>query len=438
MTAKFNFKERFSKQRLTHNIGLKILSLVVAIFLWLIVVNLTDPVVTKTYRNVPVKLLNEGVITENGKTVEVIDDSAVISTVTIKASRTTIQEFGDTIDYIYATADLKELSQDGTSVPITVTTTKYSDKIESIRTSSDTVYVSIENRKTIQLPIQATTSGDIESGYIIGSVTPNQNQVRVSGPESVIDTITSAGVDVQVTGFTSDISTQAEVLLYNDDGDEVDQSDLELNVDSVRVDVELLLTKKVPVYYSVSGVAAEGYEATGEVTLSPETVIIAGSTATIDDVDSVSIPSSELNITGQSGNMYAVVNIKDYLPEDTRLADSSSNGNINVTIYIEKTIDKDYQETIKNISIENIPDGFEAEFADENDDISFTLTGLKQNLEKLKVSDLNLRVDFDDYSLLNDVTDFSEGAYKCYLVMDLPEGVECGDTIPITVNLIKK
>ena len=52
---KNRIKERFSKKKLTDNIGLKIVALVVAILLWYVVVNITDPIITQTYKYVHVK-----------------------------------------------------------------------------------------------------------------------------------------------------------------------------------------------------------------------------------------------------------------------------------------------------------------------------------------------------------------------------------------------
>jgi len=436
MTANFNLKERFSKQRLTRNIGLKIASLLVAVFLWFVVVNVTDPVITKTYSNVPVKIINSSVIENEGKTIEVIDDSNIISVVTVKASRNTIQELGSSIDNIVAVADLNNLSKDGTTVPVELSTSKYSDKIDSIRGTSSNIYVKIENRKTIQLPVSATTSGDIESGYILGSVLPNTNQVRISGPESVIDTITSANVDVQVTGFTGDISTQAEIALYDEKGNEVSKDNLTLNVREVRVDVEILATKKVPIYYATSGIPADGYELTGEVEVNPEVVTIAGSAATISTINSINVPSADLNVTGEHSNMMAVLDLNDYLRDGIRLADASASSNVTFTIYIEQTTTGDYSVSSKNISFENVPEGFEAEI-NSDETIEFTLRGLAQNLEKINTSKLNCRVDFDDYALLNDTTEFAEGSYICYLVMDLSEGVEVTEPVAVEVKLTK-
>lgn len=432
MTPNFLFKEKFTKKKLTENLGLKITSLIVAIVLWLIVVNITDPVISQPYKNIPVKIINSEVITDNNKTLEVVDGSSMVANVIIKAPRSTIQELGNSSDAIIATADMSCLSKDGISVPIEFTTSKYADKVESIRPSSDVLKVNIENRRTIQLPLNATTSGEIESGYILGNVIPNQNQVRVSGPESVINRVASAFVDVQVTGFTSDISTQADIMLFDNNGDGIPTGNLDLNVSSVRVDVEILATKKVPIYYSTIGIPADGYGVTGEVEINPELIVIAGERDVIDQVTEIKVPAEELNITGQSDNLMVVLDIRDYLPEGIRLADDSNGGKASITVFIEPFVEQDYGIFPKNLSIENIPEGYNAEFV-EDEGISFVLVGLAQDLEKLQMDSLNPRVDFDDYALLHDMSGFKSGEYDLFLVLDLPGGIQIKE--PVTIRL---
>lgn len=434
MTPNFKFKEKFSKKKLTENLGLKITSLIVAIVLWLIVVNITDPVISQPYKNIPVKIINSEVITDNNKTLEVVDGSSMVANVIIKAPRSTIQELGNSTDAIIATADMSNLSKDGISVPIEFTTSKYADKVESIRPSSDVLKVNIENRRTIQLPLNATTSGEIESGYILGNVIPNQNQVRVSGPESVINRVASAFVDVQVTGFTGDISTQADIMLFDSNGDGIPTGNLDLNVSSVRVDVEILATKKVPIYYSTIGIPAEGYGVTGEVEINPELIVIAGEKDFIDQITEVKVPAEELNITGQSDNLMVVLDIRDYLPEGIRLADDSNGGKASITVFIEPYVEQEFGVFPKNLSIENVPEGYEAEFV-EDKGINFVLVGLAQDLEKLQMDSLNARVDFDDYALLHDMSGFKSGEYDLFLVLDLPGGIQIKESVTISLRL---
>ena len=74
-------KVKFSK-RLTRNLGLKVISFLLAMGLWLLVVNIDDPVVRWTFLDVPVTIKNADVITNQGMIYEVLDDTDIIPRVT--------------------------------------------------------------------------------------------------------------------------------------------------------------------------------------------------------------------------------------------------------------------------------------------------------------------------------------------------------------------
>lgn len=429
-------KTFFSKKHLLNNIQLKIVSFIAAIIVWIVVVNITDPMGTQPYKNVTVKLINTDLITDNGKTYEILNNTNLISSVTIRASRTTIRELGDSNDAIVAVADFSKLSADGTYVPIDISTSKYNEKIDRIRPSSDKLAVNIENKKSIQIPIQTTTSGNIESGYIVGSVTPSQNQVKISGPESVIDRIKTAVVDVQITGFTEDIATQTEVVLYDADGNIIPKKNLSMNAESVNVVAEILATKKVPVHYSTMGVPAEGYSLTGEIECSPETVVIAGPSAMINNVSAVTIPASELNVTGQTETLQTLIELSEFLPENIRFADSTYNGKASIKIYIEAHVEDNFVVDPHEISVNGVPEGLKYEII--SDDIyEIFLTGLAQNLEKVVVENLNCHVDFEKYIEDNDIKEIEEGEYTLPLVFDVPDGLKISGETEITLRLFE-
>lgn len=425
-------KAYFSKGHLLNNIKLKVLSLFLAILLWVVVLNITDPIKAKKYSNVPVRLINIEKLTDNGKTYEILDGTELISTVTIRAPRNTLRELGNSVDNIIATADFSRLSADGTTVPVDIVTSKFSDKIDSIRASSESITVRIENRKTIQIPIQTVTTGEVESGYILGTVTPSQNQVKVSGPESIIDTVKSAKVEIQISGFTGDISTQSEVVLYDESGNIIPRKNISLNVENVDVTAEILATKKVPIAYSTIGMPAEGYGFTGEISCSPETVTIAGPASEIEKITKITIPSSELNITGQSESMQALIDLSRFMPDKTRFADSSFNGYVSFKIYIEPFVEDDIGISPDMISIQDLPEGFTAMIApDEYYEIIFT--GLAQDIERSNYDQLNVRVNIK--GLMNEykMDELLPGEYEAKLLLNVPDNLKLKEEVHVKV-----
>jgi len=431
-------KKIFSKKNLLNNLKLKILSLVLAFALWVIVVSITDPIIKQPYRNIQVRLVNTSSVTDEGKTYEILGDSNIIENVQIFASRSIIRELGTSNDCIIAIADFSKISVDHTTVPVEISTSKYNDKIDRIRSSSDVLSVKIENKKSIQLPIQTVTSGDIESGYILGNVYLSQNQVKISGPESVIERIKTAKVEIQVSGFTENITTQADIILYDESGDAISKNNLTLNADNVKVTAEILQTKKVSVKYETFGNPAEGYALTGEIECSPESVVIAGASADIANISDVTIPSSELNITGQSGNFISMVDLSQFLPADIRFADSSYNGRATVKVYIEKLVEDNFGVDAHEIKINNVPEGFTAE-VEEGEVYEYILKGLAQNLERISLDSMNYYVDFEDITKSEggdvDAGALEVGVYELQLHFDIPENVTLEKEVFIKIRL---
>ena len=177
----------------------------------------------------------------------------------------------------------------------------------------------------------ATTAGVITSVFIAptyeSGFTAFVNNKAESGNQT---TVTNA----DTSAAESLANTYAEIHLYDRDGIDIDiDKNLKLNIDKVMVRVEVLTVKEIPVKIAVSGTPAEGYRLTGETSVEPGRIKIAGKKSTLETVDSVSIPSSELSVAGMRKDFVKNVDITKYLPEDVALA-SGQSSSIKVTIEI--------------------------------------------------------------------------------------------------------
>jgi YbbR domain-containing protein len=395
--------------KLTHNWGLKLGSVIFAIMLWVIVTNINDPVITYKVYNVPVKITNTDVITSKGEVYEVLDETDNIDVVTITASRSVIDSLSDS--NVIATADMKNLTMQDT-IAIKLSTNKYNDKLESIKGSVDTVKLSVEDKKTVTLALNTTTSGKVGEGYQIGDVTTEQNLVRISGPASVVNQVSKAGVDVDVTGFTSDIGTVVDIKLYDADGNELSTSGVTMNISSVRVKVEILQTKSVPLAFSVSGTPAAGYQYSGVIESDPEQVKVAGKSAAVAKLASIEIPAEALDISGKSENMTATLSLADYLPSGIKLADKSFDGNVSVTVHIEKESEKDITLKYSQMTINGIPDGYKAELVSADDSYQTVFTGLAADVSQIATDNVKAVADLAAYMKDNSLEQLTEGTYQ--------------------------
>ncbi len=113
------------RQKLTNNLGLKILAFVFSIALWFISLNINDPVTSDNYK-VKVQLQNVSEMNYAGKYVEVLDGSDQVE-VTVRGTRSALASFSSA--YIVATADVTKMDENN-RVPIEVSVTRGEDHLE--------------------------------------------------------------------------------------------------------------------------------------------------------------------------------------------------------------------------------------------------------------------------------------------------------------------
>ena len=414
------------KKFLTNNIGLKILSVFSAFILWIIVVNVDDPVITRVYSGIPVEIVNGTSITSEGKTYEVEDGSDVIS-VTISAERSIIESLNK--ENIKATADMKNITFMNT-VPIELRTNRFFEKINSISTRNPNLSVVIEEKKSKQIKLSIKTDGEVATGYVAGKITPVVDVVKVSGPESKIGQVVSAEISVDYADMNETFTTSCPIILYNVDGEIVDDENIVISTTEVRTSVEILETKEIPVTAYYVGTAASGFSATGTVICDPSSVVIAGNGENLDSISSIKIPDNVVSIEGATENIVSTVNIKDYLPSGIVLADQSYNGDINIVTVVEAhdllTVDL----PISKIEVINLPDNYTAHVVFGEDTIPVEVAGLQESL--LQVSQNAITAQIDANALmprLSDDQDYDEdvsiytGSNDGIVLLNLPSGV---------------
>ncbi|MBD5105385.1 MAG: hypothetical protein HDT41_00090 [Lachnospiraceae bacterium] len=422
------------KNNLMKNFGLKILALIFAFGLWLVVVNISDPVATTTISGVPVEILNGDVITGQGKIYEVLEGTDTI-TVSVSAKRTILDSLSR--ENIKATADLENLSEDGTT-RIRVESNRYNETIDSIKSKTEYLKVNIEEMERTQFVISPVITGEPVSGYVVGNITLDENVVRVSGPESVISKISKVVAEVSVSNMSSNIRTSVELKLYDSEDALIENRNITKNIANVNISVEVLETKEVPIKLSVSGTPDEEYGFNGILTSNPESIMIAGTPSMLAKVSEIVIPESEVNVEGAMGEMNIAVNAGEYLPDGIRFADEEETGKIVVTVGIAPKETKTVEIAKGAITITGMPDGYEASFMSVNDEIPAEIMAMPEQLEKFDASNLTAVIDFKAYMEEQEIDRVKTTTYVVPVTLGLPEGITLKNPINITIKISEK
>lgn len=411
------------KKRLMNNIGLKILAFLVAFMLWLMVVNIDDPVTHKTFSNIPVSVINEEVLAnaKQPQTYQIVDNTQEIS-VTVTAKRKILNKIKN--DDIIAVADIKELTLD-TQIPIDISITGFEGRYDSAQASPRNLQIKLEDEETKRFPIVPTTTGTVRDGYVLGEIQAVPEKVSIRGPKSVIDDINRVEASVSVSGLSEDAVLDSELVLYDSDNNIIDQKLLANNIgtEGVAVRVQLLRTKSVALEFDTSEIkTAKGYEFTG-ITYEPEEIQISGEYRYISELETLYVPASALKMSRLTKKTEQVINISEYLPDNVKLADDNA-GLVVVTIAVEKDGTRTYDITVGSVAVNNLAENLGMSYA-AVDMIELQVSGPEDILEDLTL-DREISIDLKEYT--------EPGTYDVPVTVKLPKG--CSLVKPVSVKVI--
>ncbi len=418
----------------TNNIGLKFLAVAFSCGLWIVINNINNPLETKNFYNVPLEIINASSITSEGKVYD-IEDGVDTVNVVVEGRSKVLDEL--TKDDIKAVADVSERNAMN-RVGIKISSTRNNSEL-NFKSSIESVQLEIEDMKRVDMRIEASVTGEPAEGYVVGQVTPSPNIVRLSGPASVISNIKSVRAVTSVDDFSADINTSVELKLYDADDKEIKNNSISMNISTVNIAASILATKEVPLSFTATGTLADDYMVSGDITSDPATVMLAGRKSTLDNITKLSVSDSALDLTDKSESFTAAVNIRKYLPANTQFADSSFDGNINVTVNIEGVVKRTLRIPASNIVVDKVPAGYKAVTPElpegAHATYSIEVSGIESVISAIDANTIVGVVDMDLLLGRLGLNEWTEGAYQGDIIFNLPEDVKLARTYSLAVIL---
>ena len=368
---------------LTKDVGLKILAVIFSFLLWLVVVNIDDPTQTRTFTAV-VTVTNADVLKSAGKLYEIKDGVNTVS-FRVTAKRSIIEKLSSS-DFS-ATADMNSLENEE-RIPVTIAAKSYANYI-TISSKQNYLYVVLEDEQTERFVIEAQTTGTIETGLTVDSVSSSPTVITVTGPEDVVSAIDKVVASANITGVTSNFTESVIPKFYDSEGKEVDSKELTLSVSTVSVSVTFSNIKTVDLVVKTSG-TLDSSLTLDSIKTDPSSVGIKGEATALNDVTSITIPDTVINLSDLTGSFTTTVDISSYLPEGITLADGSSS---KVTIYVLMSGEtaSTAEVSASNISLTNIPEGLAVSL--DATSVTVNVFGASDTLSSLDASTIKGTID---------------------------------------------
>lgn len=360
---------------LKNNTVLKILSLLIAIFLWVYVMGEVNPTITKTISNIPVELLNENTLAQRDLALQKDSDFYVAVEVTGKRAELNSLEKSK----IKATADLFGYKEGENEIPVAV---DVPDNITLKRIKTPKIKVTLEKQVSVYKDVTVSFTGKTEKNTEPGNITVLPEEIEVKGAKSAVDTVKSVQAEIsaeKITDKERNFSVKPEAV--DKDGNIV--SDVTLSAEEVQVRSVLYYTKTVPLKVEVTGSVPEKYQVT-DISV-PEEISIRGRKDSLDRISNISAEPVDIsNVTAST-----TLEIKPQLPEGVEVAQRSEN--IGVAVKIKGLDTTSVTLPAKSIRIKNLARGLNAYV--NTAEVQVTVTGSQSLLENISAGDFALSVD---------------------------------------------
>lgn len=413
------------KRKLTDNLSLKIMSVAIAIVVWLIVVNIDNPVGTNYYTITDVELINKEYV-ESSDTIgkmcmpEENQDSVKVAITASKKVRDRIR-----LSDITAVADLQQavsLDTDPVMVPITVTCLASGVLPSDIKVTPQNLTVNLGEKETQEFVVNVS-KGDTKPGkdYEVGSLTASPEKIRITGPKTLVNKIDKVNATIALDGNTEDYTQEVNLTIYDKNQEALSES--EMNSLRIENNAKVVVTAKlwkirtgVKIAAGYVGTPAGGYQV-GSVKTVPDTISVAGNTEGLESLSEndnmITIPADRIDISGESKDVERKISLKNLLPDNVKLTSDSSE-DVWVTVSILPVGSQEFNLPTKNIEVKNKPDNLQVTF--ETAQIALRIKSESEDLEDLNIN--------EDVKAEIDLKDKEAGNYKVPVKLSLPDGYE--------------
>ena len=364
-----------------------VLSLAVAMCLWLYVSQNVSIEEDNTFSNIPVVMEGESVLNERNLMVTSLSNSTV--SLHLTGARSELSKLDSS--KLAAKVDLSQITEPGERIALSYTISYPSDVSGSSFTvgskNPSAIFANVDYRRVAEVPVVIKWTGNRSEDYIYDTENAvlDNNTVTISGPAAVVDTIDHATVEIDLTDQVESISQNYRYSLRDADDNPVDASKIITNVEEVRLDMQI---QKIRELKLVADVVYGGgaNERNTTVSISPETIRVSGGEAVLAELgDTLTICS---------------VNLSD-LKNQTGVSEA--------TVSVRFTGLKTKELTIDWIEAVNVPEGMKADIINAN--LTVKVRGPEGEIAALEEKNVRAVVDFTN-------AEIGTATYKVSLIFD--------------------
>lgn len=386
-----------------------LLSVTIALTLWLYVISVERTETVQNFRNVPVILDGESVLEDRG--LKIVSDTDLTVDLELTGNRSELNKLRSSdIVVIVDLTRIYEAGEKELEYSVTLPGT-----IEVVSREPQTINIEVARWVTQEVPVQLEQVGSLPDNYIVDqqNVTLDRQFITLSGPQSVVENIAMAKVTVDMTGRTESVEERVSVTLCDENGVPLDVSSVTVDTDKVLVKIPVLMVKDIQLQVSViSGGGLTAQDVT--VSLDKTEITVSGSPAVISKLEDVLVLGTidlSQELEGFTDRTYQVE-----LPAGVK----NLSGIEEVQVSLEmpereiQSFDLSMEDMLDRVELQNVPDGVPVRVR-ENQQLTVWIRGQAKDLEKVMITDFRIVVDLTGAT--------QTGMYEAQILVENVSGV---------------
>ena len=398
-----------------------LLSALIAFALWFYVITIVSTKYDQTFSNISVSFQGEAILEDRGLMITTVDIPKV--TLRLYGNRGDLSKLDST--NITVSVDLSKIAEAGTHTlntgNISFPGDIRSDAVSVLSRTPSTITLTVEEKAKKEVPVNVVYEGTVPENFIADkdNAVLDNNKVTIEGPESVIEQITQAKIDVSLEGQNASFSESYRFTLCDKDGNPVDASLVETNVAEVNLTLYIQRIKQIPLRIEVVDGGGATVD-TSSIQLSHEMIEVAGNEAILEQLDELLLGTIDLAEIPQATKLTFPVTLP------SNVTNISGVTEVTATVQFPQLGSRTF--TVTDITAINIPAGMQADILTQA--VQVTIRGPK---------DLMKTVEAENVSIVVDLTDAQPGSYTVKGIVKIDEafaqaGAIKSDSISITLR----
>ena len=371
-------KPRFNRSKVVRIV----ISILVAIAMWLYVDLERAPERTMTIRDIPVEFSGENTTLADKNLMLLSGYDATIDLKIRGPKRELVKMNRDNVRVIASTSSIDSVGVHQLDWTVSFPDGVVRTNVSVEKASLSQITVTVGELYTKEVPVECQVVGEVAEGYFTGDVVLDPEVLTLRAQRDDLLNVSCAKLTVDISGATRSVVQTVDVQLYDYDGNPVENSNIRTNTSLIQAKVPVLTTREVELAVEFSGVPGAAMNSI-KCDITPKTVRLNGEADVLDSIDKLVLATLHVDdLELHQQNSYVVTP-----PDGTWLVNGNEVATADITLegIEEKSL------TATSIEFDKLPSGLYAIAPDGG--LTVRLWGLSEEIEAVTAENLRVIAD---------------------------------------------